>query len=63
SGFIQNPGGLLFSNALALLSTETKEQKYREIGLTQLKSFLKNVALNDPKEVALFYRTLTTLMK
>ncbi|NLW55998.1 MAG: hypothetical protein GX050_05170 [Firmicutes bacterium] len=63
TGFIQNPGGLLFSSALQLLSAETGEEKYLQIGLTQLKTFLAQGSLTDPKTVALYYRTLPSLLQ
>ncbi len=62
-GFIQNPGGLLFSSALQLLSVETGEEKYLQIGLAQLKSFLAGGALTEPQAVALYYRTLPWLLQ
>lgn len=63
TGFIQNSGGLLFSSALQLLFAETGEENYLNIGLTQLKSFLAQGSLADPKAVALHYRTLPSLLK
>ncbi len=63
SGFIQNPGGLLFSSALNTLFIETGEPKYLEIGMTQLKSFVEKVTVQDPKEAALYYRTVHSLFE
>lgn len=60
-GYLQNTGGLTFSSALALLYRETGEERYRQIGLTQVKTFLASVDNLTPKDAALYYRNIYTL--
>ncbi|HHU82841.1 MAG TPA: hypothetical protein GXZ26_07540 [Firmicutes bacterium] len=65
-GYLQNEGGLTFSAALALLHRETGEERYREIGLRQIRTFLASNPETQgrpltAKEVALIYRNIYSL--
>jgi hypothetical protein len=62
-GFIQNHGGLLLSSALNILFTETGESRYFEVGMKQLKTFVEKETVQDPKEAALYYRTVYSLFE
>jgi len=61
SGLIQNTGGILFTSALDLLYRETGDEKYFNIGQTQLDTFLNGAVVTDPKEAALYYRNVFSL--
>lgn len=58
SGLIQSTGGILFSSALDLLYRETGENKYYNIGKTQVNAFVNKGAVTEAKDVALFYRNV-----
>ncbi len=60
-GYLQNEGGLTFSSALALLYRETGEERYRQIGLAQVKTFLASAGALTPKDAALCYRNIFAL--
>lgn len=58
AGLIQNTGGLLFTSALDLLYWETGTEDYYKVSEKQVNYLARGSAGNQPKDVALTYRTL-----
>ncbi|MBA2133240.1 hypothetical protein [Capillibacterium thermochitinicola] len=59
-GLIQNAGGLLFTSALDLLYRETGEEKYYLVNERQIRVLADQLAVQEPKDVALYYRNVFT---
>ncbi|NLC53398.1 MAG: hypothetical protein GX770_05475 [Firmicutes bacterium] len=55
---IQNGGGLLFTSALDLLYRETGEEKYYLVNERQIRVLASELEVKEPKDVALYYRTV-----
>ena len=60
TGLIQNRGGVLFTSALDLLYRETREEKYYLYNKDQVNAWTNREAVQQPKDVALSYRTIFT---
>ena len=58
SGLIQNTGGVLFTSALDLLYRVTGEENYYSYNKRQVNALANAAAVKEPKDVALFYRTV-----
>ena len=58
AGLIQNAGGLLFTSALDLLYLETGEEKYYCVNERQIRVLTDELAVQEGKDVALYYRNV-----
>lgn len=57
-GLIQNTGGLLFTSALDLLYRETGNEMYYTVNERQVQFWAGGPEIEQPKDVALLYRTV-----